>query len=84
MDKTTIEIEDKKEKKEKYDVLFTMNSDDTNKNYIVYTDNTRDEESNIKAYAAIYKDDGKLFQIKEDIEWNTLEELLNKFNKEGE
>ncbi len=84
MDKTTIEIEDKKENIDKYDVLFTMNSDETNKNYIVYTDNTRDEEKNIKAYASIYDESGKLFQIKDDREIKTIEELLEKFNKEDE
>lgn len=84
MDKTTIEIEDKKENVEKYDVLFTMNSDETNKNYIVYTDNSRDSDKNIKAYASIYDDSGKLHQIKNEREMKTIEELLEKFNKEDE
>jgi uncharacterized protein YrzB (UPF0473 family) len=84
MDKTTIEIEDKKESLNKYDVLFTMSSDETNKKYIVYTDNTRDSDKNIKAYASIYDDSGKLYQIKDERETKTIEELLEKFNREDE
>ncbi len=30
------------------EVLFTFESDETGKNYIVYTDNTTDEEGNTK------------------------------------
>ena len=38
-----------------YDVLFTFESEETNKNYIVYTDNKIDEVTgNIEVYASIY------------------------------
>ena len=37
-----------------YDVLFTFESDETNKNYIVYTNNTKDERGNVEVYASIY------------------------------
>ena len=37
-----------------YDVLFTFESEETNKNYIVYTDNTKDETGNVEVYASIY------------------------------
>ena len=33
-----------------YDVLFTFESEETNKNYIVYTDNTKDETGNVEVY----------------------------------
>ncbi|MDD4623957.1 MAG: hypothetical protein PHX40_01115 [Bacilli bacterium] len=84
MDQTTIKIENKKNEINEYDVLFTMNSDETNKEYIVYTDYIRDSDKNIKAYGAIYDKSGKLMQIKDEREWKTLEELINKFNKEDE
>ena len=35
------------------EVLFTFESEETKKNYIVYTDNTTDEEGNTKVYASI-------------------------------
>ena len=36
------------------EVLFTFESDETKKNYIVYTDNTLDEQGNTKVYASVY------------------------------
>ena len=38
-----------------YDVLFTFDSEETNKSYIVYTDNSTDEEGNIQVYASTYQ-----------------------------
>ena len=38
------------------DVLFTFDSEDTNKSYIVYTDNTKDELGNTKVYANTFDD----------------------------
>ena len=38
-----------------YDVLFTFDSEETNKSYIVYTDNTLDEDGNIQVYASTYQ-----------------------------
>ena len=32
------------------ETLFTFESEETNKNYIVYTDNTKDEQGNTKVY----------------------------------
>ena len=36
------------------EILFTFDSEETKKSYIVYTDNTTDEEGNVKVYASIY------------------------------
>ena len=63
-----------------YDVLFTFESDETNKNYIVYTDNSKDEEGNIQVYASIYDPTGKdlnLYPIETDEEWQELSNILN-------
>lgn len=37
--------------------LFMFDSPETGKNYIVYTDNSLDEEGNTKVYASIYNPD---------------------------
>ena len=74
------------------EVLFTFESDETKKNYIVYTDNTLDEEGNTKVYASIYnpdEDETKLLPIETDKEWKIIEtisdELQNEIQgKEGE
>jgi uncharacterized protein YrzB (UPF0473 family) len=73
------------------EVLFTFEKEDTGKNYIVYTDNTLDEDGNIKVYASIFNpddDETKLLPITTDEEWNVietiLEELQNEVNDEDE
>ena len=73
------------------EALFTFESDETKKNYIVYTDNTVDEEGNTKVYASIYnpdQDETKLLPIETDKEWKIIETILDELqneasNKEG-
>lgn len=72
------------------EVLFTFDSEETGKNYIVYTDNTQDEEGNTKVYASIYhpEDSTKLEPITTDKEWKivsvVLDEVMAEARKEGE
>ena len=68
-----------------YDVLFTFESDETKKNYIVYTDNTRDEKGNIQVYASIYDPEdpkSKLEAITTDKEWKVIETILETLQEE--
>ena len=61
------------------DVLFTFDSDETGKSYIAYTDNTKDEQGNIKVYANIYDPNGeslKLEPITTDKEWKAINNIL--------
>lgn len=63
-----------------YEILFTFDSDETKKSYIVFTDNNKDESGSIITYAATYdkiKDKLKLGNIETDKEWNLIESLLN-------
>ena len=77
-----------------YDVLFTFESEETGKNYIVYTDNQKDETGNIEVYASIYYPNdpqSKLEAIETEKEWKVIETILetlqeevrNKMNKEN-
>ncbi len=62
------------------EVLFTVDSDETNKSYIVYTDNSVDAEGSIKTYASIYDPTGqslKLDPIETEKEWDMIEKILN-------
>ena len=68
------------------EVLFTFESDETQKNYIVYTDNTVDEEGNTKVYASIFdpdKDETKLLPIETDKEWKIIETILDELQNEA-
>ena len=57
----------------------------TNKSYIVYTDNTRDEAGNIQVFASIYdpkQENPKLDPIETEQEWKIIETILNTLQEE--
>jgi len=63
-----------------YEVLFTFESDETKKKYIVYTDDTTDDAGNVKVYASTYVENGdkyNLSPIKTEKEWKVIETILN-------
>ena len=65
--------------------LFTFESDETGKNYIVYTDNTIDEEGHKRVYASTFnpaEENPVLGPIETEKEWNIIEDILNKLQKE--
>ena len=85
MQKNTFSMIDENGVETVYDVLFTFESEETNKNYIVYTDNTRDEEGNVEVYASIYDPEdpnSKLEAIKTDKEWKVIETILDTLQEE--
>ncbi len=60
------------------EILFTYSDDNTNRNYIVYTDNSHDE-NNTRVFASIFNPDEKnpvLYPIETDEEWNMIERAL--------
>ncbi len=62
------------------EVLFTFDSDETKKSYIVYTDNTIDEDGSIKVYASIYDPTGKssvMEPVESEKEWLVIENILS-------
>ena len=63
-----------------YEVLFTFESDETGKNYIVYTDDTTDDAGNVKVYASTYVAEGEKYNlsaIETEKEWKVIETILN-------
>lgn len=69
----------------KCEVLFTFESEENGKNYIVYTDNTTDEDDNTKVYASIYTpdvDETKLLPITTEKEWTMIEIILDELQKD--
>ena len=62
------------------EILFTFDSDETKKSYIVYTDNTLDEEGSTKVYASVYDPTGQnpaLMPIESEKEWLVIENILS-------
>ena len=67
------------------EVLFTFESDETKKNYMVYTDNTLDESGNIRVYASIYNpelENSELLPIESEAEWRIIETILEEIQAE--
>ena len=95
MKKNTFSMIDENGVETVYDVLFTFENEETNKNYIVYTDNHKDETGNIEVYASVYYPDdphSKLEKVETEKEWKVIETILdtlqeevrNKMNKDKE
>lgn len=84
-ERMTFKVIDDKGKEIECEVLFTFESDETKKNYIVYTDNSTDEEGNTKVYASIYnpnEEEIKLTPIETEKEWKIIETILNELQEE--
>ena len=78
------------------DTLFMFDSPETKKSYIVYTDNSIDEEGNTRVYASIYdpatlkvSDDEEfaslnLMPIETEKEWKIIETILEEMQNQVE
>ena len=55
MERMQFEVTDKNGNKIKCEVIATYHHDEDNKDYIVYTDNTFDENKKLKIYYALYE-----------------------------
>ena len=68
------------------EVLFTFDSEETNKSYMVYTDNTTDTDGNVKVYASVYDPNGdntELLPIETEREWKIIETILESIQEQS-
>ena len=68
------------------EVLFTFESEETKKHYIVYTDNTTDKNGNVRVYASVYIPDSEkteLLPIETEREWRIIETILESIQEES-
>lgn len=66
----------------RYRVLFTFDSNETNKTYIVYTNDEKDSSGNIKAFTLCHyiDDEGKkLMEVNSEKEINTIMTLFESY-----
>ena len=85
-DEQLITLVDDKGNEELYKVLFTFDSEDYGKSYVLsYPESASDdEEVDIQAFSFTPDDNGdasqgNLFPIEDDDEWDMVEEVLNTF-----
>lgn len=79
-------VVDKEGNETTFEILFTFESDETKKNYMVYTDNTKDNEGNTRVYASIFEPDKEpleLFPIETEREWKIIETILLSIEEES-
>ena len=82
----TFKIIDKDGKEIEFEILFTFESDETNKNYMVYTDNTTDEEGNTKVYASVSNPNAEpleLLPVETEREWKVIETIITSIEEEN-
>lgn len=82
--KNFIAIDDKGRKIE-CEPLFTFESEETKKQYVVYTDNSKDKDGNVRVFASIYnvtEKGGELLPIKSEKEWKVIETILESIQEE--
>lgn len=85
-ERMTFKVTNDEGKEVECEALFTFESDETKKHYIAYTDNTTDEEGNIKVYASIFnpeEENPTLFPIESDKEWKIIETIFEQLQAEA-
>lgn len=81
MEANKIQVIDDQGKEQEYEVLFTFDSDELGKKYVLYYDDTAEEP---QVFASIYDDAGQLFPIETPEEWEMVEEVFQSFMAESE
>ncbi len=81
MDANEILVTDDQGNEKKFTVLFTFNSEETGKKYVLYYDENEDEPD---IFASIFDDEGHLFEIDSPDEWDMIEEVFSSFMAEQE
>ena len=84
-DKNTIKVTNDKGETVVCDILFTFDNEETNKSYIVYTDNSKDENGKVRVYASIFDPNDpktKLEDIKTEKEWKVIDTILQTLQEE--
>lgn len=74
-------VTDEKGNEVEMEILFTTSLPETNKNYVFYL-NPSDPVGQV--YVSIYDDNGRLFPVEDESEWQQLEEVFNSFVEESQ
>ena len=83
--KNTIKVTNDRGEEVVCDILFTFDSYETGKSYIVYTDNTKDESGKVRVYASTYNPNDpktKLEELQTDKEWKIIDTILQTLQEE--
>ena len=85
-EKMTFKMQNEEGKEVEYEVLFTFDSEETKKSYMVYTDDTKDEEGNVRVYASAFiphEEETELLPIETDKELKIIDTILKELQEEA-
>ena len=83
-EKMTFKVTNDEGQEVEYEVLFTFDSDETKKSYMVYTDDSKDEAGNTRVFASAYipgEETTQLLPIETDKEWKIIETILKELQE---
>ncbi|MCD7810050.1 MAG: DUF1292 domain-containing protein [Erysipelotrichaceae bacterium] len=81
MDSDRIAIVDDAGNEKEYTVLFTFESEETNKNYVLYYDEDEDEP---EVMTSVFDEDGNLYPVESETEWDMIEAVFEAFTSDEE
>lgn len=84
-EKMTFKVTNDEGKEVEYEVLFTFDSDETKKSYMVYTDDSKDETGNTRVFASAYvpgEEETQLLPIETEKEWKIIETILKELQED--
>ena len=84
--KLTFKIKDENGLDIECEELYSFKNEKLGKNYMVYTDNTKDEEGNTKVYASVFKPDAEpleLLPVETEREWKIIETIITSITEES-
>ena len=84
-DKKILKLIDNNGKETEYTILIAFHWTKTKKNYLVYTDNTRDNQGKLNMFAVIYypNDNTRLDPVETVEEWEEIERRIKSINRIG-
>lgn len=79
LDSSSLYVNDENGNEKRMEILFTFEDEDHGKKYVVFLD---PEEEEGEVYASAYDDDGNLFPVETDAEWQMIEEVIGAFQED--
>ncbi len=76
LDSNSLYVTDENGNEKRMVILFTFDSEDYGKQYVVFQDPDGDEA---EIFASAYTDDGELLPVESDEEWDMIQEVINTF-----
>lgn len=76
-------IKNENNEEKKFDILFTFESEETNKKYVTYTDYSKDYKGKIKCWSSYYEGE-ELRPVETENELRIIDEMLRTLSRSTE